>query len=201
MGRAWSRPTTRSSAPCTTKPGIAIPESFRKLKHKLDTLDKERNLTGNRLFYLSVAPELFPTIIRNLSAAGLICGKHDKTWSRVIIEKPFGKDLESARTLNADITAVLDESQIYRTDHYLGKETVQNILSFRFGNSIFEPLFNQKYIDNIQITVAETLGMEGRCGVYYDTSGALRDIVQNHAAITLPDRHGTSLAPGSAGDP
>ena len=156
------------------------PESFRKLKHKLDTLDKERNLPGNRLFYLSVAPELFPTIIRNLCAAGLICGKHDKTWSRVIIEKPFGKDLESARTLNADITAVLDESQIYRIDHYLGKETVQNILSFRFGNSIFEPLFNQKYIDNIQITVAETLGMEGRRGAYYDTSGALRDIVQNH---------------------
>jgi glucose-6-phosphate 1-dehydrogenase len=100
------------------------PESFRKLKHKLDTLDKERNLTGNRLFYLAVGPELFPTIIRNLCAAGLICGKHDKTWSRVVIEKPFGKDLENARTLNADITAVLDESQIYRIDHYLGKETV-----------------------------------------------------------------------------
>jgi len=155
-------------------------ESFRQLKHKLDTLDTERNLPGNRLFYLSVAPELFTAIIQNLCAAGLICGKHDKTWSRVIIEKPFGRDLESARTLNATITAVLDESQIYRIDHYLGKETVQNILSFRFSNSIFEPLFNQKYIDNIQITVAETLGMEGRRGAYYDTAGAMRDLVQNH---------------------
>jgi len=155
-------------------------ESFQKLKKKLETLDQERNLPGNRLFYLSVAPELFTTIIRNLCAAGLICGRHEKTWSRVIIEKPFGRDLESARKLNADITTILDESQIYRIDHYLGKETVQNILSFRFGNSIFEPLFNQKYIDNVQVTVAETLGMEGRRGAYYDTAGALRDIVQNH---------------------
>ncbi|MGH7962639.1 MAG: glucose-6-phosphate dehydrogenase [Candidatus Binatia bacterium] len=155
-------------------------ESFRKLKQKLDTLDQERNLPGNRLFYLSVTPDLFTSIIQNLGAAGLICGKNDQTWSRVIIEKPFGKDLESARKLNVNITAILDESQIYRIDHYLGKETVQNILSFRFGNSIFEPLFNQKYIDNIQITVAETLGMEGRRGAYYDTSGATRDLVQNH---------------------
>jgi glucose-6-phosphate 1-dehydrogenase len=155
-------------------------ESFQQLRQKLERLDKERDLPGNRLFYLSVAPELFTTIIQNLCAAGLICGKHDQVWSRVIIEKPFGRDLESARKLNADITAILDESQIYRIDHYLGKETVQNILSFRFGNSIFEPLFNQKYIDNVQITVAETLGMEGRRGAYYDTAGALRDIVQNH---------------------
>lgn len=155
-------------------------ESFKKLKQKLDTLDKERNLPGNRLFYLSVAPELFTTIIQNLQAAGLLHGRQDNVWSRVIIEKPFGRDLESARKLNADIIAILDESQIYRIDHYLGKETVQNILSFRFGNSIFEPLFNQKYIDNVQITVAETLGMEGRRGAYYDTAGATRDIVQNH---------------------
>ncbi len=154
--------------------------SFKRLKEKLDKLDKERNLPGNRLFYLSVAPEFFTTIIQNLHAAGLICDKHDKTWSRVIIEKPFGKDLESAQKLNTEVTAILDENQIYRIDHYLGKETVQNILSFRFGNSIFEPLFNQKYIDNVQITVAETLGMEGRRGAYYDTAGVLRDMVQNH---------------------
>lgn len=155
-------------------------DSFRKLQEKLAAIDRERDLPGNRLFYLSVAPEFFPTVIQNLCAVGLICGRHEKTWSRVIIEKPFGRDLESARKLNADITALLDESQIYRIDHYLGKETVQNILSFRFGNSIFEPLFNQKYVDNIQITVAETLGMEGRRGAYYDTAGALRDMVQNH---------------------
>jgi glucose-6-phosphate 1-dehydrogenase len=154
--------------------------SFKTLKEKLAKLDKERNLPGNRLFYLSVAPEFFTTIIQNLCAAGLICGRHDQAWSRVIIEKPFGKDLQSARKLNTDITAILDENQIYRIDHYLGKETVQNLLSFRFGNSIFEPLFNQKYIDNIQITVAETLGMEGRRGAYYDSAGTLRDMVQNH---------------------
>ena len=155
-------------------------ESFQKLKNRLEMLDKERNLPGNRLFYLSVAPELFTTITQNLCTAGLISGKHDPVWSRVIIEKPFGTDLESARKLNVDITAILDESQIYRIDHYLGKETVQNLLSFRFGNSIFEPLFNQKYIDNVQITAAETMGMEGRRGAYYDTAGTLRDMVQNH---------------------
>jgi glucose-6-phosphate 1-dehydrogenase len=155
-------------------------DSFRKLKEKLEAIDRERDLPGNRLFYLSVAPEFFTPIIQNLCAAGLICGRHEKTWSRVIIEKPFGRDLQSARKLNADITTLLDESQIYRIDHYLGKETVQNILSFRFGNSIFEPLFNQKYVDNVQITVAETLGMEGRRGAYYETAGALRDMVQNH---------------------
>ncbi|HSD10025.1 MAG TPA: glucose-6-phosphate dehydrogenase [Candidatus Binatia bacterium] len=156
------------------------PPSFQSLKAKIEKVERERDLPGNRLFYLSVAPELFPVIVENLAAAGLI---HDETataWSRVIIEKPFGHDLESARALNAAVTKVLSEDQIYRIDHYLGKETVQNILSFRFGNSIFEPLFNQKYIDNIQITVAETLGMEGRRGAYYDTAGALRDMVQNH---------------------
>jgi len=154
--------------------------SFQKLKAKLEAVEKERCLPGNRLFYLSVAPEFFPVIIRNLATAGLIHEKSAAVWSRVIIEKPFGTDLESARQLNTEVTAVLDESQIYRIDHYLGKETVQNILSFRFGNSIFEPLFNQKYVDNVQITVAETLGMEGRRGAYFDKAGTLRDMVQNH---------------------
>jgi len=156
------------------------PAAFKSLKAKLEAVEKEHGLPGNRLYYLSVAPEFFGTIIRNLNAAGLIHPRGDVRWSRVIIEKPFGKDLESARALNAEVTQLLDESQIYRIDHYLGKETVQNILTFRFGNSIFEPLFNQKYVDNIQITVVETLGMEGRRGAYYDGAGALRDMVQNH---------------------
>ncbi len=127
-----------------------------------------------------MAPEFFTIIVEQLAAAGLIHDTNDTAWSRVIIEKPFGHDLESARALNVAVTKVLDESQIYRIDHYLGKETVQNILCFRFGNSIFEPLFNQKYVDNVQITVAETLGMEGRRGAYYDTAGTMRDMVQNH---------------------
>jgi glucose-6-phosphate 1-dehydrogenase len=156
------------------------PESFRGLRERVEGLEKEASLPGHRLFYLSVAPEFFATIIKRLAEADLVRPPSAPTWSRVIIEKPFGRDLESALQLNRDVTSVLDESQIYRIDHYLGKETVQNILSFRFGNSIFEPLFNQKYVDNVQITVAETLGMEGRRGAYYETAGALRDMVQNH---------------------
>ena len=155
-------------------------ESFRSLCERVEALEKEAGLPGNRLFYLSVTPELFAPIIRRLHEAKLVRPSAEPVWSRVIIEKPFGRDLESARQLNREVTAVLDESQIYRIDHYLGKETVQNILSFRFGNSIFEPLFNQKYVDNVQITVAETLGMEGRRGAYYEHAGALRDMVQNH---------------------
>jgi glucose-6-phosphate 1-dehydrogenase len=154
-------------------------ESYTRLKARLEAIERERGLPGNRLYYLAVAPELFPTAIRNLTAAGMIYGRDAKVWSRAIIEKPFGSDLESARALNAQVTAALSESQIYRIDHYLGKETVQNLLSFRFGNSIFEPLFSEKYVDHIQITVAETLGIEGR-GAYFDRAGTLRDIVQNH---------------------
>jgi glucose-6-phosphate 1-dehydrogenase len=156
------------------------PATFQALKTRLETIEKERGLPGHRLFYLSVAPEFFPLILENLSAAGLIRQRTDANWSRVIIEKPFGTDLQSARALNAIVGATLDENQIYRIDHYLGKETVQNILSFRFGNSIFEPLFNQKYVDNVQITVGEELGMEGRRGAYYDGAGTMRDMVQNH---------------------
>jgi glucose-6-phosphate 1-dehydrogenase len=156
------------------------PASFKALRERIETIERERGLPGNRLFYLSVAPEFFPLILEHLAAAGLIRQRSEPVWSRVIIEKPFGTDLQSARALNAIVGATLDESQVYRIDHYLGKETVQNILSFRFGNSIFEPLFNQKYVDNVQITVAESLGMEGRRGAYYDGAGALRDMVQNH---------------------
>ncbi|MDB4987030.1 MAG: glucose-6-phosphate 1-dehydrogenase [Myxococcaceae bacterium] len=155
-------------------------DSFAKLEQRLQEIEQERGLPGNRLYYLSVAPEFFSTIVMQLAHHKMIRSRDDKTWSRVIIEKPFGRDLESARELNKSITSVLDESQIYRIDHYLGKETVQNLFSFRFGNSIFEPLFNQKYVDNVQITVAETLGMEGKRGAYYDGAGALRDMVENH---------------------
>jgi glucose-6-phosphate 1-dehydrogenase len=154
--------------------------SFQALKQKVDAVEAERHLPGNRLFYLSVAPMLFPLIVKNLAAVNLIQPAQGPLWSRVIFEKPFGRDLESARQLTASIREALDESQIYRIDHYLGKETVQNILTFRFANSIFEPLFNRRYVDSVQITVSETLGMEGSRGAYYDTAGALRDMVQNH---------------------
>ncbi|HLX60748.1 MAG TPA: glucose-6-phosphate dehydrogenase [Planctomycetota bacterium] len=154
--------------------------SFTRLKEKLVELDISRQLGGNRLFYLSVTPGFFPVIVRQLGEAGLIAPRFKSPWTRVIVEKPFGRDLASAQKLNDELGAVLDESQIYRIDHYLGKETVQNILSFRFGNAIFEPLFNNKYVDHVQITVAETLGMEGKRGAYYDTAGATRDMLQNH---------------------
>jgi glucose-6-phosphate 1-dehydrogenase len=155
-------------------------DAFRRLDARLKQIEQERGLPGNRLYYLSVAPEFFATIVRNLSEAGMIRPKGEKLWSRVIIEKPFGKDLESALQLNNQVRSYLGESQVYRIDHYLGKETVQNLFSFRFGNAIFEPLFDRKYVENVQITVAETLGMENKRGGYYDTAGALRDMVENH---------------------
>jgi glucose-6-phosphate 1-dehydrogenase len=136
---------------------------------------------GTVLFYLAVAPEYFATIIGHLGKAGLIQSPHQEgPWTRVVIEKPFGHDLKSARALNRDVSRVLDESQVYRIDHYLGKETVQNILALRFGNSMFEPVWNRRHVASVQITVAEEVGMAGGRGAYYDTSGALRDMVQNH---------------------
>jgi glucose-6-phosphate 1-dehydrogenase len=160
------------------------PESFTALKARLDQLDKELELHGNRLFYLAVAPELVQTIVEHLHEARLL-RSNKNSWVRVVFEKPFGRDLKTARNLNAEIKRVLHENQIFRIDHYLGKETVQNILTFRFGNSIFEPVFNRTHVNNIRITVAESIGMEGRRGAYYDTAGALRDIVQNHALQLL----------------
>ncbi len=154
--------------------------SFKRLDARLSEIEQERGLPGNRLYYLSVAPEFFAMIVKNLSEAKMIRPKGEPIWSRVIIEKPFGRDLKSALALNNEVRAFLGESQVYRIDHYLGKETVQNLFSFRFGNSIFEPLFDRKYVENVQITVGETLGMENKRGGYYDTAGALRDMVENH---------------------
>jgi len=157
------------------------PEGYAKLKERLEELDRTHGTRGNRLFYLAVAPSSSRTIIDNLGQAGLIHPAQQETpWSRVVIEKPFGHDLASARALNRDISHVLDESQIYRIDHYLGKETVQNILAVRFGNLIFEPIWDRRYVASVQITASEELGMAGGRGGYYDNSGALRDMVQNH---------------------
>jgi len=157
------------------------PESFTKLKAKLEELDRTHGTRGNRIFYLAVSPEFFEEIIGRLGEAELVYDwRQDAPWSRVVIEKPFGHDLESARALSRATSRVLDESQVYRIDHYLGKETVQNILAFRFGNSIFEPIWNRRHVASVQITVAEEVGMAGGRGAYYDTAGAIRDMVQNH---------------------
>ena len=154
------------------------PSIYPKLQELLANVDKEHGTAGNYFYYLATAPEYFSDIVRNLGTVGLT-NEQDGHWRRVIIEKPFGHDLESARVLNNDIKQCLQEGQIYRIDHYLGKETVQNILVFRFGNGIFEPIWNRRYIDHVQITAAETVGVETR-GNYYETSGALRDMVPNH---------------------
>ena len=157
---------------------FADPGTYERLKAALVEVADEQNLPANYFYYLAVAPRFFGEIVRRLGAAGLVQEEND-CWRRVVIEKPFGRDLQSARALNAEIKRVFDEHQIYRIDHYLGKETVQNLLMFRFGNGIFEPIWNRRYIDHVQITAAETVGVEQRGG-YYDTSGALRDMVPNH---------------------
>jgi glucose-6-phosphate 1-dehydrogenase len=157
------------------------PSAFQRLKERLGELDKQHNTRGNRLYYLAVAPEFFAPIVQQLGQADLIYPHHQETpWSRVVVEKPFGHDLASARALSLELSHVLDESQIYRIDHYLGKETVQNIQALRFGNSIFEPIWNRRHVGSVQITVAEEVGMAGGRGGYYDKAGALRDMVQNH---------------------
>ncbi len=151
---------------------------YKSLAERLDKIDKERGTGGNRLFYLAVAPDQFEPILKNLKEAGLN-KPGEGSWARVIVEKPFGTDLESAEKLNRIVRTAFAENQTYRIDHFLGKETAQNILVLRFANAIFEPIWNGRYVDHIQITAAETLGVEGRAG-YYEGAGALRDMVQNH---------------------
>ncbi len=155
-------------------------EGMHALRQRIEDLERQRRLPGNRLFYLATDPDFFAPVIDSLSSAGMAAEPDGQAWIRVVIEKPFGRDLTTARALNVHILKQLHEHQIYRIDHYLGKETVQNLLAFRFGNAIFEPLLNRQFVDHIQITAAETVGMEGRRGAFYDRAGALRDVVQNH---------------------
>ena len=156
------------------------PASYRRLKRKLDSLHRENGTLGNVLFYLATPPEFDSAIVENLDRAGLITQDATKVpWTRVIFEKPFGRDLTSAVDLNRETHQHLHEEQIYRIDHYLGKETVQNIMAVRFSNGILEPLWSRNYVDNIQITAAESIGVEGRAS-YYESAGALRDMIQSH---------------------
>jgi glucose-6-phosphate 1-dehydrogenase len=156
---------------------------FTRLRDRLAEIDAKQNTEGNYLFYLATAPKFFASIVRQLGRVEL-SRQENGHWRRVVIEKPFGQDLDSAKTLNRDIKAVLQENQIYRIDHYLGKETVQNIMVFRFDNAIFEPIWNRRYIDHVQITNAETVGVEQR-GAYFDNAGTLRDMVPNHVMQLL----------------
>ena len=159
--------------------GFDDPDSYRQLASLLGTLDQELDTGGNHLFYLATPPELFPVITRQLGNANLNRPGSDQSFVRMVIEKPFGTNLDTARELNHDIQAVFRESQVYRIDHYLGKETVQNILAFRLANGIFEPIWNRNYVDHVQVTVAEEIGVEQRGG-YYEHTGAFRDVVENH---------------------
>ena len=152
---------------------------FDSLGQKLDELDTQCGTAGNRLFYLAVQPAQVTEIVRQMGRVGLDKEVRGAGWRRLIVEKPFGRDLDSARTLNHEVHKVFRESQVYRIDHYLGKETVRNLLVFRFGNGIFEPVWNRSYVDHVQITVAESIGVEGR-GAFYEETGASRDILQNH---------------------
>ncbi|HEV2561048.1 MAG TPA: glucose-6-phosphate dehydrogenase [Rhizomicrobium sp.] len=154
------------------------PDTYKRLGPKLEALDREEELGGNVLFYLAVADRFFGPVVTHLGQAGLT-KEEGQGWRRVVVEKPFGHDLESALALNARLLKCLDESQIYRIDHFLGKETVQNIMAFRFANGLFEPVWHRDRIDHVQVTVAESIGIEER-GKFYEQTGALRDMVPNH---------------------
>jgi len=155
------------------------PSGFEGLAARLDGIDTEHGTRGNRLFYLATQPSQFAEIVTQLGRVGLDHETHDGGWRRIVIEKPFGHDLDSAKRLNREVGKVFREAQVYRIDHYLGKETVRNLLVFRFGNGIFEPLWNRRYVDHVQITVAESIGIETR-GAFYEQTGASRDVLQNH---------------------
>jgi len=169
-------------------------KSFGELAQTLDRIDEEAGTEGHRLFYLATPPNVYADVVRNLGAAGLNKSETQNGWARLIVEKPFGHDLETARYLDRRIHEVFDESQVFRIDHYLGKETVQNIFVLRFVNGIFEPLWNRNYVDHVQITAAESIGVEGRGG-YYEHAGAIRDMMQSHLVqlLTL-----TAMEPPSA---
>ncbi|WP_066519142.1 glucose-6-phosphate dehydrogenase [Curtobacterium ammoniigenes] len=154
------------------------PGAFRELKETVDRLDDERGTMGNHAFYLSIPPKMFPVVTEQLKTSGLT-ERRDGAWSRVVVEKPFGSDLQSARELNAIVESVFAPDDVFRIDHYLGKETVQNILTLRFANQMYEPIWNSNYVDHVQITMAEDIGVAGRAA-YYDGIGAARDVIQNH---------------------
>ncbi len=161
--------------------GAGTPADFTALRTRIEAIERESGLPGNRSFYLSLPPQAFPSTIAGLGAAGL---NQSPGWTRLVIEKPFGHDLDSARELNRLVHQFFDESQVYRIDHYLGKETVQNLLVFRFANAMFESLWNRDHVESVEITVAEELGVEQRAG-YYEQAGALRDMVQSHLTQLL----------------
>jgi glucose-6-phosphate 1-dehydrogenase len=155
------------------------PEAFTRLAKRLEELDREKKLGGNRLFYLATPPDVYPLVIEQLGRAGLAKPAKEKSWVRIIVEKPYGHDLASASELNQKVLGVFEESQVYRIDPYLGNDTVQNLLVLRFGNGIFEPLWNRNYVDHVQITAAESLGVEQRAS-FYEVTGAVRDMIQSH---------------------
>src|SRR5215469_15419786 len=173
---AWNALTSRMSY---LQGDLTDPNAYQRIGKHLAELDRDKGTAGNYLFYLAIADRFFGTAVERLGAAGLVREEDGKGWRRVIIEKPFGSDLASARALNAQVLKTLNESQIYRMDHFLGKETVQNIMVLRFGNGLFEPLWNRDHIEHVQITAAETVGVERR-GKFYEKTGALRDMVPNH---------------------
>ncbi len=179
QGAAWAH-FAEGLSYISAHPGHS--EEYRKLAEALERSDRQRGTGGNRLFYLAVPPSSIEPIVNNLQQSGL--AHTSAGWARIIVEKPFGHDLESARELNESISRVFREDQIYRIDHYLGKETVQNLLVFRFANGIFEPVWNRRYVESIQVTAAETVGVENRAG-YFEEAGELRDMIQNHLLQVL----------------